>query len=221
VSALQPEEQIESSDAASGPPALPPIQTRQVVREGVPRLLLNSLGPVGAFLVGEHIAGVVGGILGASTVSLVLFAWERRKGRPGLLATMTLGLLFLQVTIGLLASSATLYFLPTVGLDLIEGIACYISCFTRLPLAVVLAGELLALPRSALGLPPVRRLFIRLTLVWGTYFTVRGLVCLVVILVFPTEVYILVRALLDTPIVIPLVAWSIGYGVTKLKGIQT
>jgi hypothetical protein len=102
---------------------------------------------------------------------------------------------------------------------LIEGIACYISCFTRLPLAVVLAGELLALPRSALRLPPVRRLFIRLTLVWGTYFTVRGLICLVVILVSPTEVYILVRALLDTPIVIPLVAWSIGYGVTKLKGI--
>ena len=49
MSALQPEEQLESSDAATGPPALPPIQTRQVLREGVPRLLLNSLGPVGAF----------------------------------------------------------------------------------------------------------------------------------------------------------------------------
>jgi intracellular septation protein A len=184
----------------------------------VPRLVLNSAGPLVAFYLGSRAVGTVGGIVAATVTSLVLFGWERRQGRPGMLARLSLAVVVLQATAGLIAGSAALYFLPKVTVDLVQGVAFFLSCLTRRPLAGAIAGEFVTVPQRMLGEPAVRRVFVRLTLLWATYFTVRGLICLAVLVTASTQTFLLVRALIDAPVVIPLLAVSLRYGMRNLSG---
>lgn len=193
-----------------------PVGAWPLLRTSVPRLLLNSVGPIGGFWLGDTLTGIAGGVLLATVASLGLFGWERRKGRPGRLARLSLAIVLLQVTAGLLAGSAVLYFLPSVSVDLVEGSAFGISCLTRLPLAGVLAAELLPLPPAASHPPALRQLFVRLSLVWGIYFTCRGAISLTVLLTASTHTYLLVRSLLDAPLVLLLAAGSVRYGIRRL-----
>lgn len=186
---------------------------------GLPRLLLNSLGPIAGYAAGSRLAGVLGGMLAATVVSLSLWAWERHAGRPGVLARLSLVLVLIQAGLGFLSHSAFLYFAPRSIVDLLQGLAHYVSCFTRRPLAAILGRELVTLPRSDFDKPPVRRLFVLLTVVWGTYFTLRGAITLVVLVAFSTEAYLLVRALLDAPLVVPLAAASLAYGTQRLRAL--
>jgi hypothetical protein len=183
-------------------------------------LVLNGFGPVGSYYAGSQVGGVLGGIVAAAAVSLSLWAWERRAGRPGLLARLSLALVLIQVTLGLLTHSAFLYFAPKAAADIVEGLAFYGSCFTRWPLATIFGRELLELPRSFCSEPPVRRVFIRITVAWGTYFTLRGAVCLAILAGSTTETYLLVRALIDAPVVLPLVAGSVAYGVRRIRALD-
>jgi hypothetical protein len=187
---------------------------------GAPRLLLNSLAPVAGYYVASRLEGVVAGVIAATAISLALWARERRAGRPGLVARLALGLVLVQATAGLLTQSAFLFFAPKAMADILEGLAHYVSCLTRWPLAAIFARELVTVPRATLGEPCVRRLLVRITLVWGTYFTLRGIVTLSVLALAGTETYLLVRALIDAPVVIPLAVASLAYGSRRIRALS-
>jgi hypothetical protein len=192
------------------------VTAAEVLRRGVPRILLSSLGPLAGFWAGSRLGGLYAGIAFATAVSLAVYWWERRRGRPGLLARLSLAVIVLQVLLGGLGESAFLYFLPRIGVDVAEGLAHYASCLTRRPLAAVFARELVTVPHAVLQRPPARRLFVRITLVWGTYFTGRGLLTLVVLVSAGADAYLLVRALVDAPLVIPLLAASLTVALRRL-----
>ena len=183
---------------------------------GLPRLLLNSLAPIGSFYVCHRLAGVVAGILAGSVVSLLLFSWERLRGRPGVLATLSLCVVLLQAVMGLGSRSAFMYFLPSIGVDLTEGLAFSLSALTSRPLASLMAREILPLPASLLEQPDVLRLFRRITLAWGGYFILRGLTSFIVLSTADTSDYVLTRVLIDLPVVIPLLGGSLAYGLRRL-----
>jgi uncharacterized membrane protein len=198
----------------------PPLEgAGAVLRSGVPRLLLSAVGPIAGYFVGEQLAGVAGGIVVATVVSLAVYARERRGGRPGLVARITLAVIVLQALLGALAGSAFMYFLPKVAVDLALGIAHYASCRARRPLASTFARELTTLPDALETEPRSRRLFVSITLVWGTYFMARGLVTLLVLATASTETFLLVRTLIDAPLVIALVAASIAVASRRLRAI--
>lgn len=194
-----------------------PGRAAAVLARAFPRLLANSLGPVGAFYVGDRLWGVVAGMVLASLASLGLFAWERRRGRPGMLARLSLAVVLLQATLGLGSRSAYAYFLPAVGLDLVEGVAFSLSALSRRPLAWFMAREILSLPPHLVLEPPVRKVFRRITLLWGGYFLGRGLVCFVVLSVAGTHSYLLTRVVLDLPGVLLLLSGSLVYGLGRLE----
>jgi intracellular septation protein A len=188
-----------------------------VLRSSVPRLILNSLAPVGAYWAGSRLGGVLAGVALATAASTALWARERRAGRPGLLARIALAVVLVQAVAGALSNSPFLYFAPKAAVDILQGVACYVSCLTRWPLASIFARELVRLPRTVYDEPPVRRLFVGLTVVWATYFTLRGVVTMVVLATASTDTYLLVRALIDAPVVVPLVAVSLAYGLRQMR----
>jgi hypothetical protein len=189
----------------------------RLLRLGVPRLVLSSLGPLGAYYAGSRLGGVLLGVLAATAVSLAVWAWERRAGRPGLLARFALALVLVQAAVGGLTASPFLFFAPKAVADIVEGLAYCVSCLTRWPLATIFGRELVQIPASAYGEPRVRRVFVRITLAWGAYFTLRGVVSLAVLAGSSTQTYLLVRALMDVPVVVPLLAGSLAYGVHRLR----
>lgn len=203
----------------AGPDATP-ATTRTVLRSAAPRLLLNSVGPIGAYAIADHLTNVVGGVLAASVTSVALFGWERRKGRPGILARLSLAVVLIQVAMGLLGRSAVLYFLPSVGVDLVEGTVLLVSCLTRFPLFAAISGEVMPLPPGFIRGRGAQRLFIRLTVLWGCYFLARGVVSLTTLLTAPTQVYLIVRAGLDAPMVLMLAALSLRYALPRVRRIQ-
>lgn len=183
---------------------------------GFPRLLLNSLAPIGGFYLGDRLSGLIAGIVTASLASLGLFAWERRKGRPGVLARLSLVVVLLQAVVGLGSHSAFVYFLPSIAVDLAEGTAFCASALSRRPLAWHLAREILPLPQHLINQPDVRSMFSRVTLIWGGYFTLRGLACLSVLSLSDTSTYLVTRVLLDLPVVIPLLGGSLTFVLARL-----
>ncbi|GIJ48801.1 hypothetical protein Val02_56870 [Virgisporangium aliadipatigenens] len=207
------------TDLAVAAKLLDGLDARRVLVGGVPRILLNGLGPPMAFLAGRALGGLVGGIAAAASLSLGLFLWERRKSRPGLLAWISLGELTLSVVIGIVFHSAALFFLPAVLMDLVQGLSCYASCATRRPLGRVLASEMVVLPDAVYELPRVRRLTLWLTVVWGTYFTARAVVCLWALALWHTDGFLAVRVAVDAPVVLPLLAGSIVVMVRRLREI--
>jgi hypothetical protein len=193
------------------------LDVTHILVRGVPRILVNSLGPLAAFAAGREVAGTVGAIVLASAVSLGLFGWERRKGRPGVLAWISLVVLLCGVVMGLVARSAVLYFLPTIAMDVVEGLACFVSCLTRMPLGRVLAGELVTLPSRVFELPEVRRAIVWVTVLWGGYFAARGVLCGWLVFFVGTDAYLVGRAIVDAPVVLPLVAVSAVYTLRRLR----
>ena len=187
-----------------------------VLLRGLPRLLLNSLAPIGGFYVGHRVSGLIAGIVTASVASLVLFAWERRNGRPGVLARLSLVVVIMQAVVGLSSRIAFLYFLPSIAVDLNEGTAFCASALSRRPLAWHLAREIIPLPQHLIDQPDMRSMFGRVTLVWGGYFALRGLACLAVLSLSDTSTYLLTRVLLDLPVVIPLLGGSLSYVLRRL-----
>jgi hypothetical protein len=205
------------TDRQAGAAAVMDLDVTHILVRGVPRILVNSLAPLTAFVIGRQVAGVVGAIVAAAAVSLTLFGWERRKGRPGVLAWISLVVLSCGVVLGLVAHSATLYFLPAIAMDIAEGLACFVSCLTRMPLGRVLAGELVTLPARVFALPEVRRPIVWVTLVWGAYFTARGLLCGWFVVFVGTNAYLVARAIVDAPVVLPLIAVSALFTLRRLR----
>ena len=195
--------------------------TTGVIVRGFPRLALNSLAPVCGFYVGDRVSGLVAGIGFASVASLVLFWWERRRGRPGILARLALVGVLLQAVLGLGSQSAFVYFLPRIAVDLAEGVAFCVSALSRRPFAWHLAREVVALPQQVVHQPDVRSLFSRITLVWGAYFILRGLVCFAVLSVSDTSTYLLTRVLVDLPVVLPLLGGSLTLGMRRFDRVRT
>jgi intracellular septation protein A len=189
-----------------------------VLRAGVPRIVLSSVAPIAGFYVGSRVAGVSGGIAVATLASLAVFVRERRGRRPGLIARVSLAVVVLQAVLGAVAGSAFLYFLPKALVDIAFGAAHFRSCLTRRPLASTLARELTPVPPALASQPHVQRLFVQITLAWGTYFTLRGVVTLTVLAMVSTDTFLLVRTLIDAPTVIPLIAVTLGVALRRLGG---
>jgi hypothetical protein len=101
--------------------------------------------------------------------------------------------------------------------DLVEGAVLLVSCLTRFPLFAAISGEILPLPRDFTRDPAGRRLFVGLTFIWGCYFLVRGAISLSVLLLAPTSSYLIVRVILDAPLVLTLAALSLRYALPRIR----
>src|SRR5438093_12074831 len=79
---------------------------RGVLLTGLPGFMREGFLPLGAFYAGLRLSGLTAGIVAGTVASLLIYLYERRAGREGLLVRLSLALVLVQSAIGLAANSA-------------------------------------------------------------------------------------------------------------------
>jgi intracellular septation protein A len=194
-----------------------PAEARAILRRSGPRFLRDAVGPLLAFYGGWKITGlVVVGVAAASAVALTLFAYERRRGRPGMVARLALGLVFIRAGVGIATGSAKLYLGQDVIIDSLLAFAWLGSLALGRPLAEFFVREIYPFPPEVRESETYRATFRRITLVWGVYFLLRAAVRLVVVIVASVDVYVAVAVATEVPLVLLLV-WSVVYSLRRFR----
>jgi Protein of unknown function (DUF3159) len=193
---------------------------RGILRTGLPGFLREGFLPVGAFYVGLQLGGLPVGIAAAGAVSVVIYLFERRAGRDGLLVRLSLGFVAVQSVVGLLAHSTTVYLAQPVLLTAAWGLAFFISVAIRRPLAGALACAWYPFPRWFRETEPFKRVFGVESLVWGAYFFARSGIRLAALLQGSLESFLLVVFVTGTPAMLALMLWSIRYAMRGLAKVD-
>src|SRR5262249_36965519 len=99
------------------------------------------------------------GVVAATVWTLAVYAWERRRERPGIAARIGLGIALVQAMGALLTESPIGYFAPPVLINGVYGLGFLVSVAIGRPLAGVLAMESYPIPPEVRRLPAFRRAF--------------------------------------------------------------
>ena len=199
---------------SSGPLEEPTF--RGILLTGLPGFLREGFLPLGAFYGGLRLSGLVAGIAVSTVVSVLIYLYERRIGRDGLLVRISLGFVLVQSAIGLAADSTTVYLAQPVLANAAWGLAFLISALIRRPLAGTLACAWYPFPREFRETERFKRVFGFQSLVWGGYFVVRSAVRLAVLLNGSLETFLLTTLLTGTPMLLLLIMWSIRHAMRGL-----
>lgn len=177
-------------------PALHIPRLRTLARHALPHVLEGTLIPVALFYGGLRLIGPVGALaaaLGWSYAALLRRALLRRR-IPGLLLLGALGLT-VRTAVSLATGSLFVYFLqPTIG-TVITAIAFLLSAPSGRPLAERLARDFVPLPPAVIAHPVVRRLFVRISLLWAFVLLANAAVTIGLLLTEGIATFLLTRTL--------------------------
>lgn len=184
---------------------------RSIFLAGAPRFAREAFGPVAAFYVGYELVGLVAGIVLASAVGIALDLYERRRGRAGALALVSVAFVLVQAVVGIVTDSATVYLAQPVLVSAIWGLANIASAVIGRPLAGVLADAWYPFPPDVKMSRTYRRVFGIESIVWGVYLLARSGVRLAVLSSGSIGAFAAVQFVTGIPVTIALVAWSVWY----------
>jgi Protein of unknown function (DUF3159) len=190
---------------------------RSVVARGLPGFLREGFLPLAAFYAGWRLSGTSAGIAAAALVALLLYAFERRAGRDGLLVRLTLVFVAVQSAVGLLTASATVYLATPVVAGAVWGLAFLGSAAAGRPLAGALACAWYPFPPEFRRTKQFKRVYGFESVVWGIYLLGRSGVRLLALLLGGVGSLVLITSLTGTPAMLGLIAWSIWYAIRKLS----
>lgn len=189
---------------------------RGVLRSGLPGFLREGFLPLGAFYAALTVGGLGAGIAASAAASVLIYAYERRAGRDGLLVRISLAFVAVQSAIGLVSHSTTVYLAQPVLVNAVWGLAFFVSALVRRPLAGALACAWYPFPPWFRKTEPFRRVFGVESVAWGVYLVARSGLRLVVLLQGSVESFLLIAVLTGTPATLALFAWSIRYAINGL-----
>ena len=184
---------------------------RSILFAGAPRFVREAFGPVAAFYVGWTLAGLVVGIVLASAVGIALDLYERRRGRAGALALVSVAFVLVQAVIGIVADSAVVYLAQPVLVSAVWGVANIGSAIIGRPLAGVLADAWYPFPPEVKASRTYRRIFGIESVVWGVYLLARSTIRMLVLTSGSIGAFAAVQVATGVPFTIALVAWSVWY----------
>jgi hypothetical protein len=189
---------------------------RGILLTGLPGFLREGFLPLGAFYGGLRLSGLVAGIAASTAVSILIYLYERRGGRNGLLVRISLAFVLVQGAIGLAADSTTVYLAQPVLANAAWGLAFLISVLIRRPLSGALACAWFPFPREFRESEQFRRVFGFQSLVWGAYFLARSGMRMAALLYGSLENFLVVAFLTGTPVMLLLILWSIRHAMRGL-----
>jgi Protein of unknown function (DUF3159) len=192
---------------------LPEPSFRSIFLAGGPRFVREAFGPVLAFYIGSELAGLVVGIVLASAVGIALDVYERRRGRGGTLALVSVAFVLVQAVVGLATDSAAVYLAQPVVVGAIWGLANIGSAIIGKPLAGVLADAWYPFPPAVKSSQTYRHIFSVESVVWGVYLLARSGIRMYVLASGSIGGFVAVQFATGLPFSIALVAWSIWYAV--------
>jgi intracellular septation protein A len=194
-----------------------PVGVGPAIRRSAPRLVRDGFGPLAIFFAGWKLVGLGAGIAAAVVFGLAVFAHERRQGRPATVVRLSLVLVAIRATVGLASGSGRAYLATEIGIDALLTSTVLGSLATPRPFASWFATDIYPFPPEALDSRTYQDVMRRITLVWGLYFLLRGLVRLAALLTLSTDDYALAVAVTDVPFLIGLLAWSVYYTVGTFR----
>lgn len=183
---------------------------------GLPGVLREGFLPLGAFYAGLELSGLTAGIVASAAASLLIYLYERRRGRDALLVRLSLAFVAVQSIVGLAANSAVVYLAQPVLLAAAWGLAFVGSVVIGRPLAGTLAAAWYPFPRWLREHDDFKRVYAIESLVWGAYFLARSALRLAVLLQGNIGGFIVVTFLTGAPATILLLVWSIRYAIRGL-----
>ena len=187
-----------------------------VLMTGLPGFLREGFLPLGAFYAGLELSGLSAGIVAAAVASLLIYLYERRRGRDALIVRLSLGFVVVQSIVGLAANSATVYLAQPVLLAAAWGVAFLVSVAIGRPLAGTLACAWYPFPQWLKESPDFKRVYGVESLVWGAYFLARSALRLGVLLHGSIGGFLVITFVTGTPVMLLLLAWSIRYAIRGL-----
>jgi intracellular septation protein A len=190
---------------------IPEPSFRSIFRAGAPRFAREAFGPVVAFYLGWKLSSLVTAIVLASAVGIVLDLYERRRGRVGALALVSVAFVVVQALIGLIADSAVVYLAQPVLVSAIWGVANIGSVLIGRPLAGVFADAWYPFPPAVKASRTYRRVFGIESVVWGVYLLARSGVRMLALATESIGAFIGIQIATGVPFTIVLVAWSVWY----------
>lgn len=204
-------------NAPAATAGLPEPSFRSIFLAGAPRFARELFGPVVAFYVGWKLAGLVVGIGLATAVGVALDLYERRRGRAGALALVSVAFVIVQAIVGLVTDSAVVYLAQPVIVSGIWGVANIASAIIGRPLAGVLADAWYPFPPEIKASQTYRRVFGLESVVWGLYLLARSGVRMVVLASGSIGAFALVQFATGVPLTVALVAWSVWYATREFE----
>ncbi len=208
-------ERRDGEDGLSRPPSV-----GSIFLGGLPGALREGVLPLAAFYAGLRLSGLVAGMAAAAAASVVVYAFERRAGRDGLLVRLSLAFLVVQTLIGVVSNSATAYLALPVLSTAVWGLAFLGSVVIRRPLAGALACAWYPFPPEFRETALFKRVYGIESVVWGVYLVARSALRLAVLLYAGAGGYLIV-VISGTPVTIALLVWSIWYAVRRLSDEDT
>jgi hypothetical protein len=193
------------------------LGVRATVRRSGPRLVRDGFGPLAMFFAGWKLFGLGAGIAAAVVFGVAVFVHERRQGRPATVVRLALVLVAIRATVGIVSGSGSAYLATEIGIDTLLASTVLGSLATRRPFASWFAADIYAFPPEILDSHTYRHAMRVITVAWGVYFLLRGLVRLTALLTLSTDSYALVVGLTDAPFLIALLAWSVYYSVGSFR----
>jgi hypothetical protein len=197
--------------AGVGSSTRPDPTFRSIFLAGAPRFAREAFGPVAAFYLGWKLGGLVVGILAASAVGIGLDLYERRRGRAGALALVSVAFVVVQAVVGLVADSAVVYLAQPVVVGAIWGFANIGSALVGRPLAGIFADAWYPFPPEIRASRTYRRVFGVESVVWGVYLLARSGLRMLALAKGSIGAFAVVQFATGAPVSIALVAWSVWY----------
>jgi Protein of unknown function (DUF3159) len=190
---------------------------RSIFLAGAPRFAREAFGPVAAFYVGLEFGNLAAGIVLATTVGIAVDLYERRRGRAGALALVSVAFVLVQAVVGLIADSAAVYLAQPVIVSAIWGFANIGSAMIGRPLAGVFADAWYPFPPTVRESRTYRRVFGIESVVWGLYLLGRSAIRMGVLATGSIGAFVAVQFATGFPITIALVAWSVWYATRRFE----
>jgi Protein of unknown function (DUF3159) len=197
--------------------ALPEPSFRSIVLAGAPRFAREAFGPVLAFYAGWKLGNLLVGIVLASAVGIALDLYERRRGRAGALALVSVAFVVVQAVVGLVADSAVVYLAQPVIVSAVWGFVNIGSAVIGRPLAGVFADAWYPFPPNVKASRTYRRIFGFESIVWGVYLLARSGLRMLILATGSIGAFVVVGVGTGLPFTIALVAWSIWYATREFE----
>jgi len=180
---------------------------------GLPGVLREGFLPLGAFYAGLELSGLTAGIVASALASVLIYVYERSRGRDALLVRLSLGFVAVQSIVGLVANSAVVYLAQPVLVAAAWGLAFLVSIAIGRPLAGALACAWYPFPQWLKESADFKRVYTVESLVWGAYFLGRSALRLAILLHGSIGGFLVITFLTGTPVTILLLVWSIRYAI--------
>jgi hypothetical protein len=164
---------------------------RALAKHALPHLVEGTIVPLALFYGFLWIVGVWGAIIAAMVWSYSALARRllTRQRVPGLLILGAVGMTA-RTLVAFISHSSFVYFLqPSLATALVGGAFLFTVRSDR-PLAQRLAHDFVPLPAWLLGRPHIRRVFVRITLLWAMVNLVNAAVAVVLLVSEPLATYL-------------------------------